>query len=79
MTNRLLRVVRSTLAIHVALSNERSLSFPVADCSENLGREVDGAVVADRRRSRVDNSLNDALVRPSCVGRIGKLQRTELD
>lgn len=68
-------IVRCAIAVHVALADERSLAFPVADCGEDLGCEVDRAVPAASRRASTNDSVNDALVCSSCVLRVGELSR----
>jgi hypothetical protein len=68
-----LLIVRSTLTIHVALSDKSPLPLAVAHGSKNLGREMESSIVANGCGPRVDDSLDDPFVGPSGVVSVGEL------
>ena len=73
LLGRFFLVVVGTVAVHIALADERALTSAVADRGEELRRRVDRAVPAAGGGTGTDHALYDRVVNAAGIRSICKL------
>lgn len=74
LLSRFFLVVVGTVAVHVALADERALTSAVADSGEEFRRRVNRAVPAARGGTGTNHTLDDRVVDAAGIRSIRKLR-----